>query len=295
MTIRLIVRSTLLLALATPFAACSKADSAPPVATVSFSPSKTRVPLGSPVDLTYKFDVAPNAKIDGDYRVFFHLQDSDGKNLWIDDHTPPVPTSQWKSGQKIEYTLTRFVPVVPYVGEATVRVGLYKPSGERLPLVGDSADRAATDREYKVGTLQLLPQSENVFVMKKAGWHPPEFAPENPTIEWSWTQKLAVLNFQNPRKDVTLYFQYDARPDVFDHPQQVTISSAGQPVDTFAADSSDKVMRRIPITAAQLGTNEMAEVRIEVDRTFTPAKLPTGGTDARELGIRVYHHFIEPR
>lgn len=295
MTTRRLVRSTLALAIAAPLAACSKTDSAPPVATVSFSPSKARAPLGSPIDLTYKFDVAPNAKIDGDYRVFFHLQDSDGKSLWIDDHTPPVPTSQWKPGQKIEYTLTRFVPVVPYVGEATVRVGLYKPGGERLPLVGDATDRASTDREYKVGTLQLLPQSENVFVMKKAGWHPPEFAPENPAIEWSWTQKLAVLNFQNPRKDVTLYLEYDARPDVFDRPQQVTITSAGQPVSTFAADSSDKVLRRITITAAQLGTNEMAEVRIDVDRTFTPAKLPTGGTDARELGIRVYHHFIEPK
>ena len=295
MTTRLLVRSTLLLAIAAPLASCGKTDSAPPVATVSFSPSKTRVPLGSPIDLTYKFDVAPNAKFDADYRVFFHLQDSDGKNLWIDDNIPPVPTSQWKPGQKIEYTLTRFVPVVPYVGEAIVKVGLYKPGGERLPLVGNAADRASTDREYKVGTLQLLPQSENVFVMRKAGWYPPEYAAENPAIEWAWTQRLAVLNFQNPRKDVTLYLQYDARPDVFDHPQQVTISSAGQPVATFAADTSDKVLRRIPITAAQLGTNEMVEVRIEVDRTFTPAKLPTGGTDPRELGIRVYHHFIEPR
>ena len=56
-----------------------------------------------------------------------------------------------------------------------------------------------------------------------------------------------------------------------------------------------KVLRRITITAAQLGTNEMAELRIEVDRTFTPAKLPTGGTDTRELGLRVYHHFIEAK
>ena len=44
-----------------------------------------------------------------------------------------------------------------------------------------------------------------------------------------------------------------------------------------------------PVTAAQLGTADMAELIIDVDRTFTP-----GGTDPRELGIRVFHAFIEP-
>ena len=39
----------------------------------------------------------------------------------------------------------------------------------------------------------------------------------------------------------------------------------------------------------------MAELRIEVDQTFVPAKLPAGGHDTRELGIRVYHAFVEPR
>ena len=39
----------------------------------------------------------------------------------------------------------------------------------------------------------------------------------------------------------------------------------------------------------------MAELRIELDKTFVPAKLPAGGRDARELGIRVYHAFVEAR
>ena len=64
-------------------------------------------------------------------------------------------------------------------------------------------------------------------------------------------------------------------------PQQVTVSSGDKVVATFAADNSNLVLRRIPITAAQLGTNEMAELKIEVDKTFVPAKLP-GGRDPRE-------------
>ena len=46
----------------------------------------------------------------------------------------------------------------------------------------------------------------------------------------------------------------------------------------------------VPLTAAQLGTGDMVEMAIDVDKTFKP-----GGADPRELGIRVYHTFIEPK
>ena len=275
---------------------CSKGDTSPPVATVTFSANKARVPLGSPIELTYRFNVAPDAKFDGNYKVFVHFVDADGGVLWNDDHDPSPPTSQWRPGQTIQYTRTRFLPVVPFLGEVKVTVGLYRDS-DRLPLQGlDPADRQSTTREYKVGTLQLLPTSENIFVFKKNGWHPTEFAAENPSLEWEWTQKVATLTLKNPRKDVFLYLEFDARTDVFtDRPQQVTVYSGDQTVDTFPANAGVPTLRRIPITAAQLGQNEMAELRIEVDRTFVPAKLPAGGRDVRELGIRVYNVFVETR
>jgi hypothetical protein len=34
----------------------------------------------------------------------------------------------------------------------------------------------------------------------------------------------------------------------------------------------------------------MSEITLTVDKTFVP-----GGGDSRELGIRVFHAFIEPR
>jgi len=283
-------------ALLTLLTGCSKGDTSPPVATVTFSANKARVPLGSPIELTYRFNVAPDAKFDGNYKVFVHFVDADGGVLWNDDHDPSPPTSQWRPGQTIQYTRTRFLPVVPFLGEVKVTVGLYRDS-DRLPLQGlDPADRQSTTREYKVGTLQLLPTSENIFVFKKNGWHPTEFAAENPSLEWEWTQKDATLTLKNPRKDVFLYLEFDARTDVFtDRPQQVTVYSGDQTLDTFPANAGVPTLRRIPITAAQLGQNEMAELRIEVDRTFVPAKLPAGGRDVRELGIRVYNVFVETR
>src|SRR5437588_8527745 len=71
----------------------------PPVATPSLTPGRDRVAIGSPVKLTYKFVVLPNASFDGDYWVFVHVLDPDGDQLWTDDHLPSPPTSTWKPGQ----------------------------------------------------------------------------------------------------------------------------------------------------------------------------------------------------
>ena len=271
-------------------AGCSRGDDTePPVATPALTLNHNRVPIGSPLKMTYSFQVADDAKFDGDYSVFVHVLDPDGERLWGDDHTPSIPTSQWKPGQKVEYTRTVFVPNYPYIGEAQVRVGLYLPqSGKRLPLNAQESSR----REYVLGKFQLLPQSENIFLIYKDGWHPAEVAADNPASEWQWTKKTATLSFRNPRKDAVFYLEYDARIDLFTPPQQVTIRLGDQTIGTFAADSKERKLMTFPITAAQLGSGDMASIVIDIDRTFTPSN--TGG-DTRELGIRVFHAFVDPR
>jgi hypothetical protein len=262
-----------------------KRDEAPPVASVTVAMSRDRVAIGSPVKFTYRFEAAQNARIDGDYRVFVHVLDPDGERLWDDDHLPAVPTSQWKPGQPVEYTRTVFVPNYPYIGEARVRVGLYLDE-KRLPLAANDVSR----REYEVAKFQLLPQSENIFLIYKDGWHPAEVATENPASEWQWSQKAGTISFRNPKKDSTLYIEYDARTDLFTPPQQVTVRLGGQTIGTFPADSKNLKLVTFPISAAQFGTGDMSELVIDVDKTFKP-----GGSDTRDLGIRVFHAFVEPK
>jgi hypothetical protein len=276
-------------------AACSRGDTAPPVASVSVTPGKTRVPIGGPIDFVYRFEVAPGASLSADYVVFVQIEDEEGDVFWSDDHLPPTPTSGWRPGQVIEYTRSVFVPPHSRTGHATVRIGLYRDD-ERLPLQGpDDSDRQTGSRSYRVAAVQIAPESERVFLIRRSGWHPEEF-PEGSATAWSWTQRSAVLAFQNPRADVTFFLEYDARPDVFpDGPQVVTIRAGGEPVDTFRADTGDRRLRRVSIPAATLGPGEMAEVQIEVDRAFVPANLPAGGRDSRELGIRVYQTFVDVR
>jgi uncharacterized protein (DUF4415 family) len=264
-----------------------KQDNERAVATPSLTLSKDRVPIGSVVTLTYKFDVGPDASFDRDYYVFVHVLDPEGEQMWNDDHLPPVPTSTWKPGQSVEYKRTIFVPNYPYIGEAIVRLGLYDPSsGRRVPLHAEEVSR----REYVVKKFQILPSSENVFLIYKDGWHPAEVDPKNPSNEWQWTKKTATLSFRNPRKDATFYLQYDARPDLFNPPQQVTLRIGSAVISQFAADGKGPTLKIIPLQAAQFGTTDMVDLVIDVDKTFSPGK-----GDPRELGIRVFHAYLEPK
>lgn len=267
---------------------CSRQqESAPCVATPSVALERDRAAIGSPLKMTYKFDVAQNAAIPQDYVVFVHVLDDQGERLWGDDHPPVPPTSKWQSGQKVEYTRTVFIPNYPYIGPAHLRIGLYSPSAsQRLPLCASDVAR----REYEVAKFQLLPQSENIFLIYKDGWHPAEVSSDDPTNEWQWTKKTATISFRNPKKDSTFYLQYDARIDKFGAPQQVVVRSGDQTIGTFVADSKEPKLVVLPISAAQLGGGDMAELTLDVDQTFAP-----GGGDVRDLGIRVFHAFIEPK
>jgi hypothetical protein len=161
-----------------------------------------------------------------------------------------------------------------------------RESGDRLTLSAQEVSR----KEYLVSKLQLQPQSENIYIIYKDGWYPTEVAADNAASEWQWTKKNAIISFKNPKKDSTFYLEYDARTDLFNPPQQVTLRIGDATIATFTADSRDRKLLTFPITAAQFGSGEISELAIDVDKTFGP-----GPGDNRELGIRVFHAFVEPK
>src|SRR6188472_4531469 len=207
-SVRGLVTACVLTAFAVSAAGCSeKKDTTPPVGSIQVSLSRPKVALGSPVEVTYKFTLAPNAPSLGQRRVFVHFLDADEELMWTDDHDPPTPTSQWKPGQTVEYTRTMFIPSYPYVGAAKIAAGMYTPgNNERVKLSNE--DRG--DRSYKVADFELLPQTENIFLIFKDGWHQTEVVAEgSQRTEWQWTKKEATVAFRNPKRDVTLYVQAD--------------------------------------------------------------------------------------
>jgi len=252
----------------------------------------SRVPLGSPLEITYEFRIAADAPAFAeDYRVFVHFVDADEELMWTDDHFPPTPTTQCKPGQTIKYNRLLFAPVYPYIGDASVKIGLYGRDQKRLPLTGpDDGQRA-----YTVAKFQVAPQSESVYLTYKDGWHLAEVLPDDSGKEWHWTQKEATLSFKNPKRNSMLFLDYGGQQKVMTEPQTATVTVGGEVVDTFQVGATGGV-RRIPLTVNQLGTGDQVSVKLSVDRTFVPAMLSGGSLpDRRELGLCIFHAYVETR
>lgn len=284
---------TILVLCALSAAACgTPADTTPAQGTLAIQMSRARVALGSPVDITYKFTLANDAASLGPRKVFVHFVDIDAQQMWTDDHDPPTPTSTWKPGQTVEYTRTVFAPVYPYVGQAKVVAGLYDPSsGDRVKLNGTDVG----GRAYDSAQFELLPQTENIFLIFKDGWHAVEAAADNAMVEWQWTKKEATLAFRNPRRDSVLFLQAD---------NPATSATAAKAVEIRLGDQvlqvvplgTDGPVHKIPLPAAVMGGGDMVELRLVVDRTFVPALEPGAkSNDPRELGARVFHAFVQPQ
>ncbi len=276
-------------------AGCGRKESdQPPVATPTVTLDHEKVPAGSALEITYKFVVASNAIFDGDYRVFAQVKDSDGERIWDDDHDPPTPTTQWKPGQTIQYTRMIFVPVFPYIGAATLEIGFHSTGGndqKRLRLTGEHVGQ----RAYRVAHMELQPQTENLYSVYKDGWNTAEASQQNGLIEWQWTKKEATLAFKNLKKDMLLYLDVDSPGSPFDA-QQVQVAMGGAVVDDFRLTPKGRLLRKIKLPAARLGSDDMTELHVIVDKTFVPAQVTPGTSrDTRVLGVRVFHAYVDGR
>mgnify|MGYP006172025181 FL=1 len=106
---------------------------------------------------------------------------------------------------------------------------------------------------------------------------------------------MATLSFRNPRKDSTFYLHFD-NPSTFAEAQTVVVKVNGTPVETLQVTPRVEQLQRLQLSSAQLGSADMVDITLEVDKTWVPALVPSANSrDPRELGIRVFHAFVEPR
>jgi hypothetical protein len=254
--------------------------------------NRLRAPLGSALEITYSWGLEPGAKkLEQDYRAFVQFLDSHEVILFQDDHLPIPPPSAWEPGQTYSYARTLFVPVYPYVGEVEVRMGLYPypGRGERPALKGE--DRGF--REYKVATMELLPQTENIFLVYKEGWQNPETHPENPGIERTWTEKEAVVSFKNPQTDIVVYLEADTCVKCFSSTPELTMSVGSNVGLRMPIEEPQVFLKKIRVKAEDLGDEEWVDLRIAMSESFVPNQLdPPLNNDDRELGLNVYHLYV---
>ena len=151
-------------------------------------------------------------------------------------------------------------------------------------------DRGSLELDAPAGDVARIANPRLVYT---SGWYPAETDAAASESSWRWTSQTAVVTFANPNADAAFYLDYAARPDVFaGAPQTVTVRAGDQVLQSFVADAAGRRLRRIPLTTTVLGTEDRIAIHIDLDRTFVPANLPSGGSDRRELGIQVYHAFV---
>ena len=121
-------------------------------------------------------------------------------------------------------------------------------------------------------------------------------AQDNGAVEWQWSKKAGTIAFRNPKRDVWFYLHVDGKPAFLPQPQQVTVRIGEQVVDQFTLSNPEAMIRKTAIGAAQLGTADTVELVIDAGTSFVPAQTPAAKSgDPRELGVRVFHAFIEPK
>jgi hypothetical protein len=255
-----------------------------------FAVSRARAPLGSAIEVTYTWQLEPTAKkLAQDHRAFVHFLDSHKVLLFDDDHVPAPPATSWEPGKTYSYTRTKFIPIYPYVGDVDVRVGLQPVGrGERIALKGEDAGL----REYSVAKMELLPQTENIFLVYKEGWHNPESSAQNPSLERTWTKKDALVSFKNPKKDIVIYLEADTNYKAFDQPPVLTVAVAGKSGLVVPIENSEVFLKKIKVKAADLGDQEWVDLRLSMNQYFIPKLKGVNATDDRELGLMVYHLYV---
>jgi len=252
----------------------------------------TEIHLGYPLEMSYQWMIGPHmAPLQKDYIVFVHFLDREGKLIFTDDHIPPILTSKWKPGERVDYQRTLFIPFIPIMGEVRVKVGLYDiESGIRLTLAGEDEKG---DRAYLVGRVKILPEDLNSLPVYKDGWYDPELVSDDITKEWIWSQKEAEVSFVNPQRDATLYLYAFSPADDLGSPQQITLYLNGEPLDSWQCTSSGDFLRKITIKKERLGQDNWIDIKIKVDKVFIPFEHGKG-KDTRQLGVKIYNLLLKP-
>jgi hypothetical protein len=258
--------------------------------TASFSVNRTAAPLGSAIEVTYTWTTGPAfKKIDKDYRALVHFLDSHKVLLFTDDHVPTPPPTSWEAGNTYTYKRTVFIPIYPYVGDVRVVMGLSPTSGkgERLALKGEDLGL----REYKVATIEFQPQTENIFLAQKEGWHNPESLPENPSVIRQWTKKEALVSFKNPKKDILIYLEADTCAKCFPETPVLTATVAGKTGIRLPIENGEVFLKKVRVKAADLGADDWVDLRFAMNQSFVPKAIGMNNDD-RELGLCVYHLYL---
>lgn len=248
-----------------------------------------------PFQIGYRWVAGPDFEPPAeDYKVFLHLSDPDGNIIGQDDHYPPTPTSQWRSGEPVEYSRWVYPSEESEVDYIDFHVGLYEES--TMTQVGVRHD-GAWSRRPQVERIDIREDDNRGIPVYVEGFYEMEVVPDRPGFgQWVWMERRGVAAFGNPRGPATLHLQaHSPVEETGGEAQEVRLSIDGQELTTLTVDSSPPFLERIEVPADLLGDDDWVELTIEVDSWFVPAQVNPDSQDTRELGLQLFGIYLAPR
>lgn len=246
------------------------------------------IPATGPLEVTYIWTVGQSfVPVEKDYAVFVHFWGENDQLTWQDDHHPPVPTSQWQPGQKIEYTRIHFLPRNIPQEEMTLTLGLYdaEGDGDKVRLQGRQTHR----QEYEACRFEVIPADQLPEIVYEDGWYDPEFVPGKPDGSvWRWSRQKALCKLENPRRAAALYLEAQVPLQLLDHPQVVTIEMGGEQLTTFEVTDTERFLRKFPVPDHILRDQQFLPMTLKVGTAVVPSEAG-GSVDDRQLGLQVFN------
>ncbi len=242
--------------------------------------------------MSYSFELNEKfTELKKNYKVFVHFWRIKNKEmLFQDDHFPEMKISDWKKGEKLEYTRDIYIPKfldeydIDFEGYEEIRlsVGLYN--------IENNDDKILLfDKVLNIQSASLNAPE----IVYDEGWHQSEtdFNSKNPTIgEWRWTSGKSVCIIENPGKEVVLKIKGRVSEHNMED-QKIRFFINENLLDEFVPEKKDFEKNYI-IPAEKLGTNDELRLIIEVDKIFVPGKLDKTISDDRELGIQIFSIYF---
>lgn len=248
-----------------------------------------------PIEIGYRWVPGPDFEPPrDDYKVFLHVTDPAGEIIEQDDHYPPVPTSQWRSGEPVEYSHWLYPSDESEVDYIDFHVGLY--DGQTLEKVGVRFEESWTERP-RVHRIDIREDDNRGIPVYVEGFHEMEVDPERSGFnKWVWMERRGLVAFGNPRGPALLHLQAHSPVDeTGGEPQHLKLSIDGQELTTLTVEDSTPFLERIDVPAEILGDADWVEVTLEVDRYFVPAHQDPDASDTRELGMQIFGIYLAPR
>ena len=272
------------------FAACrGKRPEAPVDLEASVELGASRVLAAHPLAVTYTWAVGTNApRLRPTERAFVHFVDASNVLLFTDDHVPEPPPSSWEPGRRYSYTRLVLVPPLPFTGNLEMRVGLFdtQGAGGRRTLKGQHRGM----QEYRVASVELLPDDDRARLTFKDGWYPPESPAGSPFLRTRWMKREAFLEFRNRNKDVILILEGDTADSFFDETPRLTIAVGDQGI-VMPVEGPEPLLAKVSFKAEALGEDRWATLRLSMDRWFVPRE-KGGSADERELSFSLRYVFV---